>query len=111
TQPWCGFQYFVFGEFRSYLGCTKFDPKLGDCPLDGDLIQWQVIDKTIEQKLMQLGLREHIHQPAVTHLNINHSKVRENVMINPYFWESQARGNPRLSWGPMGVISGPIRLK
>ena len=88
-EPWCGFPYFVFGMLRSYLGCTKFDPaRLGECPLSGELLEWQRIDKKIEAQFLMRGHKGHLHSPAVTHLNINHSRMRDNVMINPYFWES-----------------------
>lgn len=88
-QPWCGFQYYVFGELRSYLGCTKFNPGvLGECPLEGDLLEWQKIDKAIQRKLLTRGQNGHIHGPPVTHLNINHARMRENLMVNPSFWGS-----------------------
>jgi hypothetical protein len=88
-QPWCGFLYLLYGEPRTYLGCTKFDPsRLGDCPLSGDLTEWQKIDRIIEKNLLLRGEKGHIHTPAVSHLNINHSRMAEHGAINPYFWES-----------------------
>ncbi len=88
-EPWCGFPYFIFGELRSQLGCTKFDPaNLGECPLTGDPIEWQVIDKAIEKRLVMRGQNGHMHSPAVTHLNINHSRMASNVQLNPYFWKA-----------------------
>lgn len=86
-EPWCGFPYFVFGELRSYLGCTKFDPsRLGDCPLPDDLESWQTMDKTVEKLLMKRQLTGHIHNPAVTHLNFFHSRASSQSGLHPRFW-------------------------
>lgn len=87
SEPWCGFPYYVFGELRSYLGCTKFDPaRLGECPLPEDLESWQTMDKTIEKILMKRGQLGHIHQPAVTHLNFFHSRSSSKSGLHPVFW-------------------------
>lgn len=87
-EPWCGFPYYVFGELRSYLGCTKFEPKrLGECPLPEELQQWQVIDKKIERELVKRGFRGHIHSPAVSHLNFAHVRQTESILEHPNFWD------------------------
>lgn len=98
-EPWCGFPYILYGEPRSFLGCTKFDPsRLGDCPLSGDLTEWQKIDRIIIKNLLMRErdwksppkYKDHLHSPAVAHLNINHSRMRTNGQINPHFWETEA---------------------
>lgn len=91
NEPWCGFPYFVFGELRSYLGCTKFDPaKLGECPLSGDLREWMLIDKVIEKNLLTKEFGGHLHSPAVTHLNVNHSRLTRNSQVSPSLWRSES---------------------
>ena len=86
-EPWCGFPYYVFGELRAYLGCTKFDPaRLGECPLTGDLFSWAVIDRKIENILMQRGHKGHVHSPPVTHLNFAHVRQTSAIVEHPNFW-------------------------
>jgi len=101
-EAWCGFTYSIYGEFRSYLGCTKFEPaRLGDCPLpEGTLIAFEGMDRIIEKTLL-LRAREdwkspakykhHLHTPPVAHLNIHHSRMRHFGELNPYFWEAETR--------------------
>ena len=90
-EPWCGYPYYVYGELRSYLGCTKFDPsRLGECPLPADLTHWQLIDKLIEKELMKRGFNGCIHSPAVTHLNLFHSRMSRVNNVNPVFWKEEA---------------------
>lgn len=88
-EPWCGFPYYVFGELRSYLGCTKFDPtRLGACPLPEDLTAWQLMDKAIERALVARTFTGHLHQPAVSHLNFAHVRQTEPTLEHPQFWRS-----------------------
>ncbi len=98
-EPWCGFPYSNFGTFRSYLGCTKFEPsRLGDCPLSGEIRSFGELDQIIIKTLLlrdrtdwkaRPKYKNHVHNPPVAHLNINHSRMRGNVQVNPYFWESE----------------------
>jgi len=89
-EPWCGFPYYVFGELRSYLGCTKFDPsRLGECPLPDDLMPWQTIDKLIEKSLMKRTFGGHLHSPPVTHLNFFHSRASGRENVHPVFWSTE----------------------
>jgi len=89
-EPWCGFPYYIYGELRSYLGCTKFSPAvLGECPLPDDLEDWHTMDKTIEKRLMTRGQPGHLHSPAVTHLNFFHSRMSTNEAKHPAFWQAE----------------------
>lgn len=86
-EPWCGFPYYIFGELRSYLGCTKFEPeRLGECPLPEDLVPWQLLDKKIEQTLMKRGYRGYVYSPAVSHLHFAHVRQTERTLEHPNFW-------------------------
>lgn len=86
-EPWCGFPYSVFGELRSYLGCTKFDPRrLGACPLPEELVSWQVMDKQIERTLLSQKFAGHLHGPAVSHLNFAHVRQTASTVEHPRFW-------------------------
>jgi hypothetical protein len=92
SEPWCGFPYHIFGELRSYLGCTKFNPLLlGECPLPNDLQDWHVLDKVVERALMTRGCMGHIHMPAVTHLNFFHSRASAEQGIHPAFWTNETK--------------------
>jgi len=87
-EPWCGFPYHVFGELRSYLSCTKFDPtRLGEVPLPADLESWYTMDKIIEQTLMSRGHKGHLHGPPVSHLNFSHSRMPAREAAPPQFWD------------------------
>ena len=86
-EPWCGFHYYVNGELRSYLGCTKFDPaSLGECPLPKDVVEWQTMDQTIEKELAKRSIPGHIHRPPVTHLNFFHARMTHSSALHPDFW-------------------------
>jgi hypothetical protein len=101
-EPWCGFTYPLYGEYRNYLGCTKFEPaRLGECPLpEGTLVSFEGMDRIIEKTLLMRAredwksppkFKHHLHTPPVAHLNINHSRMRNFGELNPYFWESETR--------------------
>ena len=87
-HAWCGCPYYVFGELRSYLGCTKFDPRrLGSCPVSGELKNWQLLDQIIERELITRQYQKHLHQPAVTHLNFAHVRQTSAIVEHPAFWK------------------------
>jgi len=78
---WGAFPYYIFGQFRTQLGCTKFDPaKLGACPLPDEPVHWSRLDWAIITGLLD---REtgHLHQPAVTHLNAAHQRMTSSLVI------------------------------
>jgi hypothetical protein len=86
-EPWCGFPYSVFGQLKSYLGCTKFNPsQLGECPLPDELQSWQVMDRKIEAGMLKRGHKGHLHSPAVSHLNFAHVRQTSTLVEHPTFW-------------------------
>jgi len=119
-EPWCGFPYHVFGELRSYLGCTKIDPtRLGECPMPEDLLSWQTMDSKIEETLVKRGFCGHLHSPAVSHLNFSHARQTGPTILHPQFWEGTehapdahilAMAEAVLSDGSVGLINGKFCL-
>lgn len=80
-RAWCAFPYYIFGEMRTQLGCTKFDPaKLGACPLPDEPIHWSRLDWAVITGLIE---REtgHLHGPAVTHLNAAHQRMTTSMVL------------------------------
>ncbi len=89
-EPWCGFPYQVLGGMRSYLGCVKFDPgHLGAVPLPVEPTEWSRIDRSIDRRLVGLGLRQHRHGPPVTHLHFAHSRMGDTAVVHPRFWKNE----------------------
>lgn len=81
-RPWCACPYYIFGEFRTQLGCTKFDPvKLGKCPLPDEPVHWSRLDWAVITGLLNRD-SGHLHLPAVTHLNAAHQRMRELLIVN-----------------------------
>lgn len=71
-QPWCGFPYLEVANSKPVmgLGCTRFReacfeavPDIGTKGMD-----WRNVDARIAV-LRESGLVEHVHQPALDHLN------------------------------------------
>jgi hypothetical protein len=82
---WCGYQYYVHGGLHAYLGCAKFNPQLiGECPLPDHNVHWAALDQTIIDEMAQRGIKGHLHQPAVSHLNFGHQIITSpNGEMNP----------------------------
>jgi hypothetical protein len=92
-EPWCGRAYNLGTHLGSYLGCAKFsDTLVRDCPSVIDAIDrlppdgtprryWGRLDSRLKQVLEdQLGLRQHIHWPAVEHLNPDKGRFVANCV-------------------------------
>lgn len=84
-RPWCGFEYFIFGEMRVQLGCVKFEPaRLGPVPLpDDEVMAWPGMDWAIIAALARRGESGHLHTPPVTHLNPAHQRRTTSVVLRP----------------------------
>ena len=83
-EEWCGHQYYVHGQLRSYLGCVKFDPvKIGPIPLPDEPVLWSDLDLTIIRALSQRGHTGHLHGPAVVHLKYWHQRMTKAEIILP----------------------------
>ena len=81
-RPWCGFEYFIFGELRVQLGCVKFDPsRLGPCPLPDTLTAWHHLDWEVITNLSGRDETGHLHEPAVTHLNYGHQRMVTSTVV------------------------------
>lgn len=79
---WGAFQYFIFGELRSQLGCVKFDPtRLGACPLSDELVHWSRLDWSVITGLVNRGQTGHLHGPPVTHLNYGHQRMTKSLVL------------------------------
>jgi len=86
-HPWCGFEYMVKGELRSYLGCVKFDPsRLGPCPLPTEPLVWTSLDLEIIRTLSERGHPGHLHRPAVAHLNYGHQRITNRAGVMRPDW-------------------------
>ena len=89
-RPWCAFEYFMLGELRVALGCTKFDPsRLGPCPLPDTVWHWRKMDWQIIDALTDRSQCAHLHEPAVTHLNRAHSRMTSPTLLRskPLSWD------------------------
>jgi hypothetical protein len=81
-RPWCAFEYFMLGELRVALGCTKFDPsRLGPCPLAGDPKPWNRMDWAVIDTLTTRRESAHLHEPAVSHLNWSHQRMVSSLVV------------------------------
>lgn len=81
-RPWCAHEYFMLGELRVALGCTKFDPaRLGPCPLPEEPVDWHGMDWCIISALMTRYESAHLHEPAVSHLNYVHQRMRASLVL------------------------------
>lgn len=81
---WGAFNYYIFGELRSQLGCVKFDPsRLGACPLGDELVPWQRLDWAVITGLVEAGQSGHLHGPPVSHLNRGHQRMVSGLSITP----------------------------
>lgn len=81
-RPWCAFEYFMLGELRVALGCTKFDPRrLGPCPLPDEAHDWRHMDWHVIDTLTTRYECAHLHEPAVSHLNRAHSRMTGPTLL------------------------------
>jgi len=81
-RPWCAFEYFMLGELRVALGCTKFDPtRLGPCPLPPTPQDWHRMDWHVIDTLTTRYECAHLHEPAVSHLNWVHQRVTRSLVV------------------------------
>lgn len=81
-RPWCAFEYFMLGELRVALGCTKFDPsRLGPVPLPPEPVGWRTMDWHITDTLTTRRESAHLHEPAVGHLNWVHQRMVEPAVL------------------------------
>lgn len=99
-EPWCAYPYRMGENVIPALGCTRFRHELiwwtqdmwpkvalfGQAGNYDDGVgvippkHWGRLDVRIDAVLMPLGLRPHVHQPPVGHLNPNHETSDD-------FWE------------------------
>jgi hypothetical protein len=83
-RPWCTFEYFMLGEMRVALGCTKFDPsQLGPCPLPAEPQDWHQMDWHVIAELAARYHVAHLHEPAVSHLNWSHQRMTAPAVFRP----------------------------
>ena len=86
-EPWCGYPYYLSGELKSYLGCTKFDPKLlGEFPLPEEPIAWLYLDRKIESELIRRGYKNYVYPTGVSHLHFGHVRQTDLFLEHPDFW-------------------------
>ena len=72
---WGAFSYYVFGQLRVQLGCTKFNPAaLGRLPLPDQPTHWSRLDWVVITNLSKRWESGHLHNPPVAHLNYAHKR-------------------------------------
>lgn len=70
---WGAFSYLVCNQYRTYIGCMKFDPsRLG--PVTVPITPWYQLDRRLIREVLRAGTY-HPHGPPVIHLNAEHRAI------------------------------------